>query len=380
MPDTPIPDIATLDPVRPCLDRAAADLRRIGIHPDFWYPMAWSRELKTDKPLPVTFAGDPIVLVRPATGDLYALEDRCAHRQVPLHDGVVAENGLRCGYHGWTYDGAGKCVDVPYIGKGKLPNGVRAYPVAEIGGVVFVYTGADPAAAPPPPSLDYVVDPAYKTRYFGRRVNCHYSFMHENLIDMNHQFLHRRLMGSIQPRYLGRRNGPDWFEIDYTFARTAGKQPLGEALVFSGKKGGSKNNRDVMTIRTEYPNQTLQIFAGDDQPVMNLWINYVPQDRAQRVNRTFGMISIQRPKIPLLLEAAWPALIWFTEAIFREDRDIVESEQRAHDTQGRDWNQEVFPAMHDLRALLARRGVPITEALPVRHVPPCQVAMGLAPA
>jgi phenylpropionate dioxygenase-like ring-hydroxylating dioxygenase large terminal subunit len=354
------------------------DLRRVGIHPENWFPLAWSRELKTDKPLAVRFAGDPIVLVRPKSGDLYALEDRCAHRQVPLHNGVVGEKGLRCGYHGWTYDGTGTCVDVPYLGKGKLPNGVRSYPVTERGGLIFVYTGHDTTSIPPAPGLDYVLDPQYKTRYFGREIACHYSFMHENLVDMNHQFLHRRLMGSIQPRYLGRRNGPDWFEIDYTFARTAGKQPLGEALVFSGKKGGSRNNRDVMTIRTEYPNQTLQIFAGDDEPVMNLWINYVPLDREQRTNRTFGMISIRRPKLPGILEVAWPALIWFTEAIFKEDRDIVESEQRAHDTQQSDWNQEVFPAMHDLRALLARSGVPITAAAPERHVPPCRIAMGQA--
>jgi phenylpropionate dioxygenase-like ring-hydroxylating dioxygenase large terminal subunit len=357
---------------------APTDLRRVGIHPDFWYPLAWSKELKTGKPLAVRFAGDPIVLVRPAQGDVYALEDRCAHRQVPLHTGVVAQNGLRCGYHGWTYNGAGACVDVPYLGKGKLPNGVRAYPVVERAGLIFAYTGRDISNLPPAPGLDYVLDPLYKTRYFGREIACHYSFMHENLVDMNHQFLHRRLMGSIVPRYLGRRNGPNWFEIDYTFKRTAGSQPLGESLVFRSKKGGSQNNRDVMTIRTEYPNQTLQIFAGEDVPVMNLWINYVPLDRAQRTCRTFGMISIRRPKTPLLLEMAWPALVWFTEAIFREDRAIVESEQRAHDTQGSDWNQEVFPAMHDLRALLARCGVPITDAPPERYVPPCRIAMGQA--
>ena len=363
MPDTALAALST-------------DLRRVGIHPEHWYPLAWSKDLKTGKPLAVRFAGDPIVLVRPPTGAPYALEDRCAHRQVPLHNGVVSPTGLRCGYHGWTYDGTGACVDVPYLGKGKLPNGVRSYPLEERGGLVFVYTGNNPP--PPPPGLQYVTNPDYKTRFFGREIACHYSFMHENLVDMNHQFLHRRLMGSIQPRYLGRRNGPDWFEIDYSFKRSSGKQPIGEALVFSAKKGGSQNNRDVMTIRTEYPNQTLQILAGDDEPVMNLWINYVPLDREQRTNRTFGMISIRRPKIPGLLEAAWPALIWFTEAIFREDRDIVESEQRAHDTQGSDWNQEVFPAMHDLRALLARSGVPITQAPPERHVAPCRIAMGQA--
>ena len=241
-----------------------------------------------------------------------------------------------------------------------------------------MYTGRDITSLPPVPGLEYVLNPAYKTRFFGREIACHYSFMHENLMDMNHQFLHRRLMGTIIPRYLGRRSGPDWFEIDYTFARTAGSKPLGEQVVFGSAKGGSKANRDLMRIRTEYPNQTLQIFAGEDEPVMSLWINYVPLDRAQRTNRTFGMISIRRPKIPLLLEAAWPALVWFTEAIFREDRGIVESEQRAHDEQGTDWNQEVFPAMHDLRALLSRCGVPIIDAPPERYVAPCRIAMGQA--
>ena len=35
---------------------------------------------------------------------------------------------------------------------------------------------------------------------FSRTVDCHYSFMHENLLDMNHQFLHRGVVGRIQPR------------------------------------------------------------------------------------------------------------------------------------------------------------------------------------
>src|SRR5437870_1269194 len=60
------------------------DLRRIGIHPDSWYPLAKSSELKTGKTLAVTFAGEPIVLARTESGRLFALENRCAHRQVPL--------------------------------------------------------------------------------------------------------------------------------------------------------------------------------------------------------------------------------------------------------------------------------------------------------
>ncbi len=335
------------------------DLRRVGAHPDHWYPLAWSHELKRGKPLAVRFAGEPIVLVRPQRGPVFALEDRCAHRQVPLSKGVVQGEAIRCCYHGWTYDGSGRCVDVPYLGKGKLPNGVRSYPCREVEGLILVFPG-DPAHADEVrlPGLGSVADRRYKTRRFGREVACHYSFMHENLMDMNHQFLHRRQMGQIRPRFLGQSQGEDWIEARYTFARTAGKQPLGEALVFGQRRGASASTaeRDVMTIRTEYPYQTLRIRTKDDTPVMDLWIVYVPLDQAQRTHRTFGLLSVLRPKIPGLLDAAWPLLVMFTERIFREDREIVEMEQAAHDAQGDDWNQEVFPLIRNLRALLAACG------------------------
>ncbi len=340
-------------------ERVEHDLRRVGAHPDFWYPVAWSPQLKNGKSLAVSFAGEPIVLVRGKSGTVFALEDRCAHRQIPLSKGIVCEHVIRCGYHGWTYDATGKCVDVPYIGKGKLPNGVRSYACREQHGLIFLFPG-DPTQANrvPVPALGSAGDTAYKTRRFGREVRCHYSFMHENLMDMNHQFLHRRIMGLMKPRYRGHERGNDWLEVRYTFSRDAGKQPLGEALIFAQKREvGGGEAKDVMTIRTEYPYQTLRVQTGEDAPVMNLWISYVPVDTEQRIHRTFGVLSIQRPKFPLMLDVAWPALIWFTEAIFKEDREIVELEQSAYDAQGADWNQEIFPVIRDLRDVLRENGV-----------------------
>ncbi|MFM0718298.1 aromatic ring-hydroxylating dioxygenase subunit alpha [Paraburkholderia strydomiana] len=339
-------------------DAPVRDLRRVGIHPDYWYPLAWSHEVKRGKTHGVTFAGDPIVLARAESGKVFALEDRCAHRQVPLHQGVVEGESIRCGYHGWTYDCSGKCIDVPYLGRDRLPNGVRSYPCQEVEGLIFVFPGdAELAEQRPLPKLGSVGDRKYKTRRFGRPVNCHYSFMHENLMDMNHQFLHRKQMGQMRARSLGRRRGEGWVEVDYTFARMAGQQPIGEAIVFGqSRKTGGDNDKDVMTIRTEYPYQTLQIRTTEQTLVMDLWIVYVPLDREQRTNRTFGLLSIRKPGIPGVLNLAWPLLVWFTERIFKEDREIVEAEQRAHDSQGADWNHEVFPVINELRALLREGG------------------------
>ncbi len=335
------------------------DLRRVTIHPDHWYPLAWSREVKRGKAHGVRFAGEPIVLVRTESGAVFALEDRCAHRQVPLHAGVVAGESIRCCYHGWTYDCTGRCIDVPYLGRERLPNGVRAYPCRELEGLIFVFPGSAVLADETPlPALGSVADKAYKTRRFGREVKCHYSFMHENLMDMNHQFLHRRQMGQMRARSLARRRGEGWVEVDYTFAREAGRQPVGEALVFGGGNKGGEDHKDVMTVRTCYPYQTLQIRTSDATLVMDLWIVYVPLDAEQRTNRTFGLLSIKRPGIPGVLDLAWPLLVWFTERIFKEDRWIVEREQEAHDKQGADWNHEVFPVINELRDLLRECGAP----------------------
>lgn len=342
-------------------------LRRTGLHPDFWYPLARSRDLKPGSALGVSFAGEPIVLVRPRQGAIFALEDRCAHRQVPLHLGVVRGDRVQCGYHCWTYDRSGRCVNVPYLEPGQpLPRGVRSYPCREVYGLIFVFPG-DPKrlAEIPFPDLPSYSKPEYKTRVLDRRINCHYSFMHENLMDMNHQFLHRSLMGTIRTTLLEIREGPHWVEADYTFSRARGKQPWGERFMINRKQEPDPEQGliDRMTIRTGYPYQTLQFrTAGSREPALDLWNSYVPVDREQRVNQTYGLMMIHKPDWPGLIYLLWPFIVWFTNGIFRQDRDIVEAEQRAFDAQGEDLNNEISPIIRKLKELLTREGIPLSES------------------
>jgi len=342
--------------------RETRDIRKTGIDRDFWYPVARSSDVKAGKTRAVTFAGEPIVLVRPQRGEVFAVEDRCAHRQVPLHIGVVEEDGIKCGYHGWKYDREGKCIDVPYLAACKaVPNSVRSYACREAYGLVFVFPGdrrrLDGAVFPSIPSA---VDGKYKIRYLDRKVECHYSFMHENLMDMNHQFLHRRLMGGIKTIFLGTRRGDNWVEADFTFTRGKGKQPLGEKFILGKREKPAEGKRDLMTIRTEYPYQTLRFWtAGSEQPALDLWNVYIPLDKAQRTNHTYGLMMVRKPPIPGVLNIFWPLIVWFTNGIFAEDRRICELEQAAFDEQGADWNQEIFPAIRELRKVLTENGVPL---------------------
>jgi len=348
----------------------ARDIRKTGIDPNHWYPLARSRDLLRSKTKGVSFAGEPIVLARTAKGEVFALEDRCAHRQVPLSLGEVKGERLLCSYHCWAYNATGACVNVPYLDKGKsLPNGVRSYPCVEAYGLIFVFPGdVDSPNVDDFPKIATQGNAAYKTRYLDRRIKCHYSFMHENLMDMNHQFLHRSLMGSINPTALAIREGDGWVEVDYTFHRAAGKQPIGEKFML-GKRKKAPNSKsvdradmDIMTIRTGYPYQTLQFWtAGSDEPALDLWNAYVPTDADQRENQTYGLMSVRKPGIPGAINILWPFIILFTNGIFGQDKDIVEAEQRAFDAQGEDWNNEVFPIIQKLRHLLVNQGVGIEK-------------------
>ena len=176
--------------------------------------------------------------------------------------------------------------DVPYLGKCSLPNGVRSYPCREAYGLIFVFPG-DPAraASVPFPDVPAAVDPAYKTRWLDRRIGCHYTFFHENLMDMNHQFLHRRLMGSIKATLLGSAQGADWVEARYTFDRVEGRASLGETFMIGSAKTETTKN-DEMAIRTVNPYQTLTFTqAGNKESALDLWLAYVPVDKEQQIGR-----------------------------------------------------------------------------------------------
>lgn len=269
------------------------DMRKTALNPEFWYPIARSVELRPGTTHACSFAGDPIVLIHGKNGAAFALEDRCAHRQVPLSAGIVDGDTVRCGYHGWAYDASGACA-VPYASEcAARPRGLRSFPCREAYGRVFVFPG-EAARAPdvPLPDIPSARDARYKIRYLNRRANCHYSFMHENLMDMNHQFLHRKLMGGIKTYLLDSRAGKAWAEATYGFRRVSGKQPIGAWLILNRGKCWKKRPPlppevlatppgDRMVIRTDYPYQTLKFWtAGAEQPALDLWNCYPCRPRA----------------------------------------------------------------------------------------------------
>jgi phenylpropionate dioxygenase-like ring-hydroxylating dioxygenase large terminal subunit len=78
-----------------------------------WLPIASDAEVGT-RPIAVVAAGVPLVLLRPFEGaEPVAFADRCPHRLVPLSGAGLEDGRLRCAYHGWEFDAAGTCVELP---------------------------------------------------------------------------------------------------------------------------------------------------------------------------------------------------------------------------------------------------------------------------
>ena len=127
-----------------------------------WYVAAWETEIG-NAPLARTILNEPVVMFRTPDG-IAALEDRCCHRALPLSMGKVVGDKIQCGYHGLEFDGSGACVRVP--GQSKVPPGaeVRAYPVLQKYGWVWIWTG-DPAKADPNhiPDWWWLESPEWKT-------------------------------------------------------------------------------------------------------------------------------------------------------------------------------------------------------------------------
>jgi len=110
----------------------------------YWHPVGARAELEKEPVQPVRLLGENLTLFRSAKGELGLVGDRCAHRAISLAYGIPQDNGLRCAYHGWTYDTAGHVVDMPFE-PACLPLKIKAYPVQELGGLIWAYLGPEPA-------------------------------------------------------------------------------------------------------------------------------------------------------------------------------------------------------------------------------------------
>ncbi len=163
-----------------------------------WYVAAWSQDISVQVPQALTILDERIVLWRDATGQLFALEERCVHRMAPLSLGRCEGANLRCMYHGLLFNGAGQVIAIP--GQDAIPAQarVKAYPVVERHSWVWIWPG-DPAQAdhtliPPAVGLDH---PDYVLGHGQLDYAAPARLINDNLLDFSHlSFVHTQSFGS----------------------------------------------------------------------------------------------------------------------------------------------------------------------------------------
>ncbi|MBM2812272.1 MAG: Rieske 2Fe-2S protein [Chloroflexi bacterium] len=115
----------------------------------FWQPVFRSKDLRPGRVSPIQILGEKLTLFRGEGGEPHLVGFRCAHRGSQLSVGWVEGDAIHCRYHGWAYDGSGRCVEQPGEEDEAFRDrvGIQSYPCQEYLGLIFAYLGE---GSPPP--------------------------------------------------------------------------------------------------------------------------------------------------------------------------------------------------------------------------------------
>lgn len=129
----------------------------------FWHPVLLADELSEPdgSPMRLRVLGEDLVAFRDSHGHVGMVDAFCPHRRASLFFGRNEACGLRCVYHGWKFDVAGNCVEMPTepadsTFKDKVK--IKSYPAVEAGGCIWVYMGP-PDKQPALPLLEWTQVP-----------------------------------------------------------------------------------------------------------------------------------------------------------------------------------------------------------------------------
>lgn len=162
---------------------------------NYWIPFARSESLQPGHaPQRVRLLGHDLVAFRAEDGTLGLMDEHCPHRRASLALARMEGCSLRCIYHGWRMDGAGRVVEVPSEGERSAlfasHVGVNRRLVREGGGLLWAFLGqGDPPELPP---LPFMSVPA-KGRWWARMtVDCNWLQGFEGALDSVHlNWLHQ---------------------------------------------------------------------------------------------------------------------------------------------------------------------------------------------
>ncbi|EIE25057.1 hypothetical protein COCSUDRAFT_65076 [Coccomyxa subellipsoidea C-169] len=187
-----------------------------------WYPLGFLEDLDPKVPHPVELLSQRLVLWCDGQGQWRCFQDKCPHRLAPLSEGRIepSDGTLMCSYHGWRFDGEGKCTDIPQSLDAKANASACAnprscaisHPTQVLQGKVWVYgeggprTFIDSAAVQPARAPNLAVGESVREAGGGEALRLvqpytrdfpyAWDVLAENLLDPSHvNFSHHGIIG-----------------------------------------------------------------------------------------------------------------------------------------------------------------------------------------
>lgn len=161
-----------------------------------WYQVAWASDIRKKQVKRMHYFGRELVAFRTESGEVNILDAYCPHLGAHLgHGGKVNGESVVCPFHGWEYNGEGRCSRVPYANRKVTDKPlIKSWPTLERNGIIFMYYGA----TEPPPERDVPEVPEFNDEewsgYTKRRhvVDVNILEMTENSVDRAHfLFVHK---------------------------------------------------------------------------------------------------------------------------------------------------------------------------------------------
>lgn len=301
--------------------------RACGLDPEHWYVVALSPDLKPGDVRRARFWGTAVAVWRGADGVVRAVEDRCAHRHLPLSAGAVDGCKLACQYHGWGYDGAGEVVDIPHETFGHTPRfRVKGYAARERYGMVWVFFGTPERAeeVPMPVIAELEGDDPWPVVPLEYVWHAHHSMVLDNVSDYTHGYLHRRYQPFRDPKLLDVQSTDDAVTVRYNALIGAGKWM--EAFVHRNEMGSNS-----ITLTYDYP-----YHRSDTDDYIKHFISVLPED--ERTSRVFFLVFYRRLRVPgtpfTIPKSMMKGVIrlgnkLIVDPVFQEDGEALALEQAA---------------------------------------------------
>ena len=242
----------------------------------YWIPALLASEIAEPDcaPVRVRLLGEDLVAFRDSQGRIGLIGEHCPHRGTSLFFGRNEECGLRCIYHGWKMDIAGKVLDTPAEPAGSgLKDKVRqtAYPCREAAGIVWTFMGPK-EKAPLLPAYEWMSMPAEKLYVSKSIQDCSWLQGLEGECDSSHlSFLHRSFTGE-RPRGGGdgalyaadKAPSLEGFEMDYGVRMISCRHVAADTVYLRVSNivmpchgfiptGGIKGNPEGYTIHSHVP-------------------------------------------------------------------------------------------------------------------------------